>query len=203
MIAERKKPAQPGRHIQPYLKIPAHILNLPNLALSEKVLLAHIYSFGARGCWQSNATLARVFHTSDRTISRWLAALLRAKLLLAKNPKGYYRTLWVLSHPDVKVIADWYKSNRKRLQNHPALRHNRPTQIATPGEPTSPNLSTYNSRYNQPPLTDNAHRCPIDSRRLCRYHRPHPAPPENANRTTDEKETPPCSPIHRNAGSRS
>jgi hypothetical protein len=196
VIAQRKKPTKPKRHIEPDLKVPAHILNLPNLALSEKVLLAHIYSFGAKGCWQSNATLARTFHTSDRTVSRWLAALLRANLLLAKNPKGYYRTLWVLSHPDVKKIADWYQNNRKRLQNHPAHRHNRRTPIATPGEPTSPDSATYYNRYNRPPLSNNAHQCPIDSRRLCRYHQPHPAPPENPNRTTDEKETPPCSLPH-------
>ena len=182
MIAERRNPAPPRRRIEPYLKVPAHILNLPHLGLSEKALLAHIYSFGPRGCWQSNATLARLFQTSDRTISRWLAALLRANLLLAKNPKGYYRTLWVLSHPDVKKIADWYESNRKRLQNHPALRQDCPTRIATPGEPTSPNPATYYNRYNQPPASAVVQRCPIDSRRLCRYHQPHPAPPETTNR---------------------
>ena len=41
-----------------YLKIPYHILNLPGLGLSEKVLLAHIHSYGAKRCWESNATLA-------------------------------------------------------------------------------------------------------------------------------------------------
>ena len=44
-----------------YLKIPYHILNIAELGLSEKVLLAHIYSFGDKGCWQSNATLADIF----------------------------------------------------------------------------------------------------------------------------------------------
>jgi hypothetical protein len=154
--SDEVKMAKAKKQIEPYLKIPNHILGLTGLGLSEKVLLAHVYSFGAKGCWQSNATLARIFHTSDRTISRWLAVLLRAKLLLAKNPKGYYRTLWVLSHPDVKKIADWYERNAKRLENTPSLRQNCPTQIATNGEPTSPNLSSYNNRYNRPPLSNDS-----------------------------------------------
>ena len=82
-----------------YLKVPYHILNIPQLGLSEKVLLAHFYSFGAKGCWQSNATLADVFMTSSGTISRWIASL--RKYIQVKCPKGYYRTIWAKSHPDV------------------------------------------------------------------------------------------------------
>ena len=185
MIAQRQQSARPKRHIEPYLKVPHHILNRTDIGLAEKILLAHIYSFGAKGCWQSNATLARHFQTSDRTISRWLAVLLRANLLLVKNPKGYYRTLWVLSHPDVKRVADWYHSNLERQQNAPSLRQNCPTRIATHGEPTSPNLSNYNNRYNQPPAAAAPYRCPIDSRRHCRYHQPDPAGPGSKERNAD------------------
>lgn len=32
-----------------YLKIPYHILNIEGLSLSDKVLLAHIYSFAKKG----------------------------------------------------------------------------------------------------------------------------------------------------------
>jgi hypothetical protein len=35
-----------------YLKVPYHILNIPSLGLCEKALLAHIYSFGEKGCCQ-------------------------------------------------------------------------------------------------------------------------------------------------------
>jgi hypothetical protein len=35
-----------------YLNVPYQILNIPDLSLCEKVLLAHIYSFGEKGCWQ-------------------------------------------------------------------------------------------------------------------------------------------------------
>ncbi len=84
---------------EPYLKVPAHILNLGQIGLCEKVLLAHIYSFGERGCWQSNDTMGRIFMVSASTISRWLARIKR--FLYVKHPQGYRRTLWAKSHPDV------------------------------------------------------------------------------------------------------
>jgi len=77
---------------EPYLKIPAHILNLPDIGLCEKVLLAHIYSFGSKGCWQSNKTIAKIFMVSKRTIQIWLSAI--KKYIFVRNPKGYYRTIW-------------------------------------------------------------------------------------------------------------
>ena len=84
---------------EPYLKMPAHILNLTQIGLCEKVLLAHIYSFGEKGCWQSNETMAQIFMVSASTISRWLARIKR--FVHVKHPQGYCRTLWAKSHPDV------------------------------------------------------------------------------------------------------
>jgi len=81
-----------------YLKVPYHILNIKDLSPAEKFLLAHIYSFGENGCWQSNKTLAEMFTTSKRTIQIWLASL--EKYISIQNPKGYYRTIWAKSHPD-------------------------------------------------------------------------------------------------------
>lgn len=96
-----------------YLKIPYHILNIRGLGLSEKVLLAHIYSFGDRGCWQSNETLAELFMVCRRTVSLWLASLVKFKLVQIKSSKGYYRTIWAKSHPDVKDAARlWYRKEQ-------------------------------------------------------------------------------------------
>jgi hypothetical protein len=88
-----------------YLKIPYHILNITGIGLCEKVLLAHIYSFGEKGCWQSNATLGKMFFVDGRTISRWLARLKKNALVLWVHPKGRYRTIWAKSHPNVKTAA--------------------------------------------------------------------------------------------------
>jgi hypothetical protein len=78
--------------IEPYLKIPDHILSIRDLGPGEKMLLAHIRSFGAKGCWQSNQTLAEILVVSVPMIRRWLQAI--KTYIYIKNPKGYYRTIW-------------------------------------------------------------------------------------------------------------
>ncbi len=128
-----------SRGREPYLKIPAHILNLPRLGLSEKVLLAHIYSFGVKGCWQSNQTLAEIFMTKERTVSRWINTI--RKYIHIKNPKGYYRTMWSKSHPSVKehmdkigqddgqkVSADMARSGNRHGQKCPTTNNNTITE---------------------------------------------------------------------------
>jgi hypothetical protein len=95
---------KPKKLKEPYLKMPAHILNLTQIGLCEKVLLAHIYSFGEKGCWQSNKTLAEIFMTNTRTVSRWINKI--RNFIYVKNPKGYYRTLWAKSHPQVRAYLD-------------------------------------------------------------------------------------------------
>ena len=91
-----------------YLKLPNHILNIRDIGLCEKVLLSHIYSFGKRGCYQSNKTLAEIYMTSPSTIRRWLKHI--RKYLYVKCPKGYYRTFWAKSHPDVQVANKlWWR----------------------------------------------------------------------------------------------
>jgi len=101
---------------EPYLKIPYRIFNITKLGPAEKMLLAHIYSFGEKGCWQSNKTLAEMFMTSPATIRRWLGRI--KKYLYVKNPKGYYRTLWVkFEHlPAQKCQSDLLKSANRLAQ---------------------------------------------------------------------------------------
>lgn len=104
------------KQIEPYIKLPSHILNLTDITNKEKLLLAHIYSFGKKGCFQSNKTLAAIFMVSPATISRWLTKI--KKYLYVKNPKGYYRTLWVKSHPAVaQTVKQGYKSPRNFSPN--------------------------------------------------------------------------------------
>ena len=82
--------------------MPNHILNIEGLGKGPKMLLAHIFSFGRKGCWQSNETLGKMFFCAPRTISMWIAKLKKGSYILWLHPKGYYRTLWAKSHPDVK-----------------------------------------------------------------------------------------------------
>jgi len=96
MAQKSKKPKEN------YLKIPNHILNLQGIKLSEKVLLAHFYSFGRKGCWQGNDTLGKMFFVSERTITTWVANLKKATCILWVHPKGRYRTIWAKTHPEVR-----------------------------------------------------------------------------------------------------
>ncbi|OHB73232.1 MAG: hypothetical protein A2Z25_03330 [Planctomycetes bacterium RBG_16_55_9] len=110
MAVKRNKPeAHKNTTVkEPYLKVLYSILNLRDLDPGEKLLLAHVYSFGAKGCWQSNETLASIFMASPRTISRWLRKIIAGGHVQLKSPKGYYRTIWARSHPDVQSAAQLY-----------------------------------------------------------------------------------------------
>lgn len=97
MADKSKKPTER------YLKIPYHILNIEGISPAEKVLLAHIYSYGTNGCWESNETLGKIFKVDERSISRWVKNLKKHGFVFWVHPKGRYRTLWAKTHPDVKA----------------------------------------------------------------------------------------------------
>jgi len=59
-MADKGKTRARTKPKERYLAIPYHILNLGGIALAQKVLLSHIYSFAAKGCRQSNKTLAEI-----------------------------------------------------------------------------------------------------------------------------------------------
>ena len=110
--AVNSEKAKSNKKRERYLVIPYHILNLIGLGLSQKVLLSHIYSFGTKGCYQSNKTLGEIFMVSAGTIKRWIADI--DEHLYIKNPKGYYRTMWAKSHPEVKVQSFFaHKQDKK------------------------------------------------------------------------------------------
>ena len=106
---------------EPYCIAPMHIVADSELNSNCKLLLIYIYSFGAKGCWQSNETLAKIFCTTPKSISRWVSQI--KKYLYIKCPKGYYRTFWAKSHPDVQ-------ENFKLLYRGKEI--DKPTQNALP-----------------------------------------------------------------------
>lgn len=117
MIAQEKNKPK-----ERYLKIPYSILNIGGLGLSEKVLLAYINGFGRQGCYQSNATLAKVFFTNTKQIQRWVKRI--HNYITVKCPHGYYRTMWVKGNSDViEGQKEWQKKQdirrAKRLSKKP------------------------------------------------------------------------------------
>jgi hypothetical protein len=95
-----------------YLKFLYSILNLRDIDLRQTVLLSHIYSFGLKGCYQSNKTLAEIFMVSPDTISRWIADI--PKYIYIVKPKGYYRTIYAKAHPDARAVANSQNSGVDR-----------------------------------------------------------------------------------------
>ncbi|MCK4291644.1 MAG: hypothetical protein KAY65_00490 [Planctomycetes bacterium] len=92
-----------------YIRLTYDILAIRGIGLGEKTLLALIHSFGAKGCYQKNETLAKQFRLSPSTISRMIRRI--RKYIYIKNPKGYYRTMWSRSHQDVReALANMPKS---------------------------------------------------------------------------------------------
>ena len=131
------------------LWIPNNIQNIPRSVLDHlgTKVFAHIYSFGEKGCYQSNETMAKMFWVTARTISRRITAIKKADLVHVKCPKGYYRTLWAKSHPDVQAAVKlWYRgkelsktgleSGQKRAKR---LRQDCPTDLDKSGEVTATN----------------------------------------------------------------
>jgi len=101
-MRKSKKKDKKGK-VDRYLAIPYHILGMRDIGPGEKILLAHIHGFGARGCWSSNKTLGQMLQLSPCTISRMIGKIRR--YVWIKNPKGYYRTIWSRSHPAVREAA--------------------------------------------------------------------------------------------------
>lgn len=119
-----------------YLKIPHKILNIGGLGLSEKVLLAYIHSFGRKGCWQSNKTIATALFTNTRSVQRWLQRI--NKYILVKCPRGYYRTIWCKGNSEVQEgIRDWQrKQDERRAKRLPKkARRSTPHQAQSCDEP--------------------------------------------------------------------
>jgi len=116
------------------------IFNIRVLGDSEKMLLAHFDSFGTRGCYQSNSTLAVIFLTKPRTIRRRIAEIKKAGLIYIKSPKGYYRTIWVKSNPEVmKTVKLWYRGKeigKPREDNQDGQKW--PTKVDKSGQASKP-----------------------------------------------------------------
>lgn len=85
------------------LWVPKEFTIVTNLNWGEKMILAHIFSFGTRGCYQCNGTLAKLYGVCDKTISRIVNKLIVDEEIIVKAPRSQYRTLWACSHPQVKA----------------------------------------------------------------------------------------------------
>ncbi len=144
------------------LWVPNEILNLFALDEGCKLLLAHFYSFAAKGCYQSNKTLATIFMTTPRTIARRVANL--KGHIYVKNPKGYYRTIWVRFHPEVSKIRPERINNQQQGVRQDCHSHYDKTGKSTTTKPVfrlRQNCRTTNTYTNTKTNTETAADLPM------------------------------------------
>ncbi len=137
MAKERNKPKKEGG-----VWIPNRIRSISRSVLgdSEKMLLADIYSFGDKGFYKSNETIAKEYMASERTVSRWVARIITGGFVYVKNPKGYYRTLWAKLHPNVQEAAKlWYRNKEIPKTDCKPVRQNCLTKLDKNSEATATN----------------------------------------------------------------
>jgi hypothetical protein len=84
-----------------FLAVVYSVLARSDINDSEKLLLAHIWSYGAKGCWETNETMATMFNVTPRQVTTRVGRLKNAGCLLWLHGKNYHRTLWARQHPNV------------------------------------------------------------------------------------------------------
>jgi len=73
------------------------------LSGDEKIYYAYVYSFGERGCWQTDEQIRKALGRSERTLQRYQTACKKAGLLKIIGEKSKYRRMWAKDHPKYKA----------------------------------------------------------------------------------------------------
>jgi len=122
------------------LWIPEKIKKMSMLTGDEKIFYAHVYSFGERGCWQTDQQIGKALGRSERSIQRYQANCHKAGLLKVIGKKSKYRRIWAKDHPK-------YKAMRKKKANE--LRQIRQSRTTDPSELLRQNCPTTNKYTNK------------------------------------------------------
>jgi len=150
-MAEQMKKKRQSRETG--IWIPQRILDMKELRCCEKMLLSYIYSFGIRGCYQSNQTLGRVFNVSGRSISEWIKSI--QVYLYFKAANGVGRTLWAKFHPAVvsRVRATrLVKSQQERIRATSLNDKKQKQTVTMPFSAMQPKCATYLATHKLQPV---------------------------------------------------
>lgn len=151
MDKEHKKSRKLG------LWIPEGILNMSILSGDEKILYAYIYSFGERGCWQTDEQIGKYFGRSIRTVQRYQRNCKKAGLFKVIGKKSKYRRIWAKDHPKYKAMG------KKQAEQLRQTRQSRMTEVSELPRQTCPTTKTYTKkttnkeRGGSPSLAEQAH----------------------------------------------
>lgn len=131
---ERKKSRKLG------LWIPERILKMSFLSGDEKIFYAYVYSFGERGCWQTDEQIGKYFGRSIRTVQRYHQNCKKAGLFKVIAKKSKYRRIWAKDHPKYKAMR---KKQAKELRQK---RHSRTTKMSELPRQTCPTTNKYTNK---------------------------------------------------------
>ena len=151
MAKEHKKSRNLG------LWIPQGIVNMRMLTGDEKLLYAYVYSFGERGCWQTDEQIAKALGRSDRTIRRYLANCKKAGLFKVSGARSKYRRMWAEANPKFKLAqrlwAEEHGQNCPSRRTNPSFLHGQ----NCPDTKTITNKTTIKERGGSPSPAEQAH----------------------------------------------
>ena len=90
--------------IEPYLKLPMKILNIPRLSAEEKLYYAYIYSYSHRpkGCYATDEQIGKALGRKPRTIRYYQNSCMKLGLLAIESPGSPRRRLFAIAHPKYK-----------------------------------------------------------------------------------------------------
>jgi len=107
MATEKKKLRKLG------LWIPQRILKMSLLSGDDKLFYAYVYSFGERGCWQTDEQISKALGRGGRSIQRYKANCRKAGLFKVTGEGTPRRRIWAKAHPKYKA---WRKKQAEQLR---------------------------------------------------------------------------------------
>ena len=165
MAKDHKKPRKLG------LWVPLGILKMSFLAAEDKLFYAYVYSFGARGCWQTDEQIGESFGRCERTIQRYKTNCKKAGLFKIIHEGSPRRRIWAKDHPKFKAAQKMYAEQlRQTCQSRTTDLSESPRQNC-PTTNKDTNKSTNTERGGSPSPAEQAHAPLRDKQQQLKEHR--------------------------------
>lgn len=104
--------------VEQYIKVFEWILRHPELTALEALIVSHVIRYGINGCFQSNATLGRLFKKHPRQIQRIIKLLTRKGWLAPLYPKRQERIIYATpKEPPLGPLFDYKQQIKQTINN--------------------------------------------------------------------------------------
>jgi len=130
---------------------------MPCLSGDDKIYYAHVYSFGERGCWQTDEQIGKALGRGGRSIQRYKANCRKAGLFKITAEGSPRRRIWAKAHPKYKA---WRKKQAEQLRQKRRGSMTDASRLPRQNRPTTnkyTNKSTIKERGGSPSPAEQAH----------------------------------------------